>query len=301
VILASLLCLLAFVQVKGPQKPPPGNNSQIKVDVDLVLVNVTVTDPRGRLVTGLEPEHFRVIEDGVEQEILHFSRDEVPVSIGLVLDVSGSMSNKIDAVRQAAVQFLRTGNPRDEFMVVQFRTRAELISPFTSSPEELESRMMFETPHGTTALYDGVYLALTEMHNAHNRRRALILVSDGGENHSRYNETDIKRFLEEADVQLYTIGVYGGAATPEEVGGPTLLHELTDLSGGRAFTLGREGVPDIVQKIGVELREEYILAYRSSNHSHDGQWRKLQIKLAPPRGLPPVKAYARSGYFAPDH
>ncbi len=299
-IAASLLALLAAAQSNAPQKAPPGKNQpEIKVEVDLVLVNVTVTDPYGRIVTGLEAQHFRIFEDGVQQEILHLSREDVPVSIGLILDLSGSMSDKVTVVRRGAVEFLRHGNPKDEFLVVDFRSRAELVSAFTSSPEELESRMMFLTSHGLTALFDGVYLALAEMRNAHNKRRAIILISDGGENHSRYSETDIKRFLQEADTQLYTIGVFGGARTPEEARGPGLLQELTDLSGGRAFSYGRASLPDIVQKIGNELRSQYVLAYRPSNRARDARWRKIQVKLAPPRGLPPLQVYARTGYMAP--
>jgi len=171
----------------------------MKVDVNLAEVNVTVTDPFNRLVTGLEQENFRVFEDGVEQEITHFSSEDVPISIGLVFDMSGSMSDKVDKARQAAVQFMKTANPFDQFFLVSFNDRAELTSGFTSSVEELQNRMLFTSAKGRTALLDAVYLGLSEMRGARNAKRALLIISDGGDNHSRYSETDIKNFLKEAD------------------------------------------------------------------------------------------------------
>jgi len=299
---ALLLALFSFGQTEGPQKPPPPvKEPQIRAEVDLVLVNVTVEDPYGRIVTGLEQENFRVFEDGVEQEIVHLSGEDVPVSIGLVLDLSGSMTEKMPIERTGAVEFLRGGNARDEFLVVAFRNRAELVSDFTSIPEELESRLLYLTSHGLTALYDGVYLALAKMSSAHNQRRAIILISDGGENHSRYSEKDITRFLLEADTQFYTIGVFGRPRTPEEAHGPELLRELTERTGGRSFAFSPDSLPDIVQKIGNELRSQYVLAYRPSNRAHDGHWRKIQVQLVPPRGLPPLHLYARTGYTAPSY
>ncbi len=174
----------------------------------MALVNVTVTDPYDRLVTGLEKENFRVFEDGVEQEVVSFSSEDVPISIGVVFDMSGSMSDKVDKARQAAVQFFKTANPLDEFFMVSFNDRAELTSRFTSSVEELENRMMFTEAHGRTALLDAIYLGLSEMRGARNAKRALLIISDGGDNHSRYNENDIKNFLKEADCQLYAVGVF---------------------------------------------------------------------------------------------
>ncbi|HTZ48536.1 MAG TPA: VWA domain-containing protein [Verrucomicrobiae bacterium] len=278
----------------------------IKADVDLALVNVTVTDPYNRLVTGLEPDNFRVYEDNVEQEVVSFSSEDVPISIGVIFDFSGSMANKVDKAREAAMEFFKTANPQDEFFLVSFNERAELTSAFTNSVEDLQSRMMLTAPKGRTALLDAIYLGLSEMRGAHNAKRALLILSDGGDNHSRYNENDIKRLVKEADTQLYAIGIYDPLGyrnrTPEELNGPSLLAEITELTGGRVFAVEHlNDLPDIASKIGMELRNQYVLGYRPSNRVHDARWRKIKVKLRAPKGLPPLTVYAKSGYYAPAH
>jgi Ca-activated chloride channel homolog len=278
----------------------------IKADVDLALVNVTVTDPFNRLVTGLDEDNFRVYEDNIEQEIVTFSSEDVPISIGVIFDFSGSMSNKIDKAREAALEFFKTANPQDEFFLVTFNERAELTSTFTNSVEDLQSRMMITAPHGRTALLDAIYLGLSQMRGAHNAKRALLILSDGGDNHSRYNENDIKRLVKEADTQLYAIGIFDPLGyrnrTPEELNGPTLLSEITELTGGRVFAVEHlNDLPDIATKIGMELRNQYVLGYKPSNHIHDARWRKIKVKLRPPKGLPPLSVYAKTGYYAPAH
>jgi Ca-activated chloride channel family protein len=314
-LLLSALCVLAFsvapllAQVNGPEpaalsKAPDFNKSGgIKMDVDMALVNVTVTDPYSRLVTGLDKENFRVYEDGTEQEIATFSSEDVPISIGLIFDMSGSMGDKLDKARQAAIQFLRTANPRDEFFLVSFNDRAELTSRFTTSIDELENRMMFTVAKGRTALLDGIYLGLSQMRSAHNGKRALLIISDGGDNHSRYNEADIRNFLKEADCQLYAMGVFDVndmGRTTEERYGPSLLSELAEMTGGRVFPVSSlSELPDIASKIGMELRNQYVLGYKPSNSRHNGTWRKIKVKLLAPKGLPPLNVYAKTGYYAP--
>ena len=276
------------------------------MDVDLALVNVTVTDPYNRLVTGLDPDNFRVFEDNVEQEVVNFSAEDVPISIGVIFDFSGSMANKISKAREAALQFFKTSNPQDEFFLVSFNERAELTSSFTNSVEDLQSRMMLTSPKGRTALLDAIYLGLSQMRGAHNSKRALLILSDGGDNHSRYSENDIKRLVKEADTQLYAIGIFDPQGyrnrTPEELNGPSLLSEVTEMTGGRVFAVGKlEELPDIASKIGMELRNQYVLGYRPSNKAHDARWRKVKIKLRPPRGLPPLSVYSKTGYYARTH
>ena len=314
VVLAGLALIVAraFAQSQGPVQPskPEATTEKklgegIKVDVNLALVNVTVTDPLNRLVTGLERENFRVYEDGTEQEIVTLSSEDVPVSIGLVFDMSGSMSDKVDKARQAAVQFMRPANPLDQFFLVSFNDRAELTSGFTSSVEELQTRMMFTASRGRTALLDAVYLGLSQMRGAHNAKRALLIISDGGDNHSRYNENDVKNFLKEADCQLYAIGIYDPigmrSRTAEELNGPSLLSEMTEMTGGRVFPVGNIGeLPDIAAKIGMELRNQYVLGYKPSNAQRNGIWRKIKVKLKPPKGLPPLNVFAKTGYYAPN-
>jgi Ca-activated chloride channel homolog len=302
--------LRAQEQQPGPA-PPPSEDSfkiqkgkPIRTETQMTLVGATVTDPMGRLVTGLQQENFRVFEDNVEQEIVRFSSQDVPVSIGVIFDMSGSMSDKIDKSRQAAVQFFRTANPQDEFFLVNFNDRAQLISPFTVSVDDLQDRLMYTGAHGLTALYDGVYLGLSQMRGAHNTKKALLILSDGGDNHSRYSETEVRKFVREADVQIYAIGLFDpdGGPTPEEREGPGLLSDLTMMTGGRMFAVKNVNeLPDIATKISMELRNQYVLGYRPSQRAHDGKWRKIKVRLNPPKGMPPLTVSAKSGYFAPGH
>lgn len=287
--------------------PIPFKPGQVlRMDVDMALVNVTVTDPYNRLVTGLEPDNFRVYEDNIEQEVLTFSSEDVPISIGVIFDFSGSMANKVAKAREAALQFFKTANPQDEFFLVSFNERAELTSSFTNSVEDLQTRMMLTAPKGRTALLDAIYLGLSQMRGAHNAKRALLILSDGGDNHSRYNESDVKRLVKEADTQLYAIGIFDPLGyrnrTPEELNGPSLLSEVTEMTGGRVFAVEKlEDLPDIASKIGMELRNQYVLGYRPTNKVHDARWRKIKIKLRAPRGLPPLTVYSKTGYYAPSH
>ncbi len=276
----------------------------IRVDKTLVLINVTVTDPLNRFVTGLEKEHFRLYEEKVEQEITQFSSEDAPISIGLVFDTSGSMGAKLQKSRQAAAEFFKTANPADEFFLVQFNDRPELVVPFTTDTDKIQSALTFTQSKGRTALLDGVYLAMNEMKKARNPRKALLIISDGGDNSSRYTETEIKNRVREADVQMFSIGIFesisGRGRTPEEAAGPGLLNELAEQTGGREYAIENVAeLPDIAAKIGIELRNEYILGYTPKNRERDGKYRKVQVKLNQPRGLPPLKAYFRLGYYAP--
>jgi Ca-activated chloride channel homolog len=275
----------------------------LHIDVNLALVNVSVTDPYNRLVTGLEPDNFRVFENNVEQEIQYFSSEDVPISIGVVFDLSGSMANKVGKAKEAAMEFFKTANPQDEFFLVSFNERAQLMSSFTDSVEDLQSRLLSASPKGSTALLDAIYLGLSQMRSARNAKRALLIISDGGDNHSRYNATDIKRLVREADTQLYAVGIFDPLGyrnrTPEELGGPSLLTEVTELTGGRAFDAENvDELPDIAAKIGTELRNQYIIGYRPSNRARDARWRKIKIKLRAPKGFPPLNVYAKTGYYA---
>jgi len=295
----------------GPVVPSPPADDQsapkpkvLRSDTELTLVNVSVTDPLDRIVTGLEQENFRVFEDNTEQEVVQFMSQDIPVSIGVIFDMSGSMADKIQKSRLAAGQFFRTSNPQDEFFLVNFNDRAQLMSQFTDSVDDIQSRLMFTNAHGLTALLDGIYLGLSEMKGAHNTKKALLIISDGGDNHSRYSDVDIRKYSQEADVQIYAIGLFepGGGPTPEERGGPELLNKLSEMSGGRMFTVRNlNELPDIATKISMELRNQYVIGYRPSNHNRDGKWRKIKVKLVPPKGLPPLTVYSRTGYYAPGH
>ena len=298
-----------------PRKPPDApkdplngidpalktHTKPIKVDVDLVLVSVTITDPMNRLVTGLEKDNFQLYEDKQAQEIRHFSSEDAPISLGVIFDMSGSMSNKIEKSREAVVQFFKTANPQDEFFMIAFNDKPELVSDFTRSIEEIQGKLLYTMPRGRTALLDAIYLGMNKMRDAQNSKKALLIISDGGDNHSRYTDNEIKSMVKEADVQIFAIGIFEPSPpTPEELRGPHLLGEITDITGGRTFVIDNPNeLADVATKIGVELRNQYVLGYRPKNPARDGRWHKIKVKLSPPKGLPPLTVYAKSGYYAP--
>lgn len=272
-----------------------------KVDVDLVLVPVTITDPMNRLVTGLEKDNFQVWEGDTRQEIRHFSSEDSPISLGVIFDMSGSMSDKIEKSREAVVEFFKTANPQDEFFMVTFADKPELLSDFTKSVEDIQSKLIYTVPKGKTALLDAIYLGLNRMKKAEHQKKALLIISDGGDNNSRYTENEIKSMVREADVQIYAIGIFDVTPrTEEERAGPVLLSDVTDVTGGRTFTLDNVNeLADVASKIGIELRNQYVIGYRPKNPAHDGKWRKIKVKLLPPKGLPPLHVFAKTGYYAP--
>jgi Ca-activated chloride channel homolog len=273
----------------------------LKVDVDLVLVPVTITDPLNRLVTGLEKENFQLYEGNQQQDIRTFSSEDAPVSLGVIFDSSGSMASKMDRAKEAVMEFFKTANPQDEFFMITFSDEPELVSDFTSSVDEIQGKLIYAVPRRRTALLDAIYMGITEMRKAKYPKKALLIISDGGDNHSRYTENEIKSIVKEADVMIYAIGIYDRyASAMEERLGPQLLSDITELSGGRAFTIDNPNdLADVATKIGIELRNQYVLGYRPNKITRDGKWRKIKVKLLPPKGLPPLKVYARTGYYAP--
>jgi len=273
----------------------------LKVAVDLVLVPVTITDPMNRLVTGLDRENFALTEGTDLQEIKNFSSEDAPVSLGVIFDVSGSMSSKIEKSREAVIEFFKTANPQDEFFMIAFADKPEEVADFTQSVEDIQGKLVYTVPKGRTALLDAIYLGITKMRQAKYPKKALLIISDGGDNHSRYTEGEIKSVVKEADVLIYAIGIYDHFfASDEERLGPALLGDITELTGGRAFTIDNPNdLADVATKIGIELRNQYVLGYRPKNPIHDGKWRKIKVKLIPPKGLPPLKVYAKTGYYAP--
>ncbi len=278
--------------------------ANIRVDSTLVLIPVTVTTPLNQVVTGLEMEHFRLFEDKVEQKVSQFSSEDAPLSIGLVFDVSGSMGAKLHKSREAAAQFFKTANPEDEFFLIQFSNRPKLVQGFTHRTEEIQNRLAFSEAKGRTALLDALYMAMDQMKKARNPRKAILVISDGGDNSSRYTQSEIKNLVREADVQVYAIGIFepihSRGRTAEEMAGPSLLSELAEQTGGRHFPVENVNeLPDIAAKIGIELRNQYVLGYSPTNQKKDGKYRRVKVKLVQPRGLPPLRAAYRTGYYAP--
>jgi Ca-activated chloride channel family protein len=274
----------------------------LKVAVDLVLVPVTITDPMNRLVTGLEKENFELYEGNSKEEIKSFSSEDAPVSLGVIFDSSGSMASKIERAKDAVVEFFKTANPQDEFFMITFSDEPEMVNDFTSSVEDIQGKLVFTVPQKRTALLDAIYMGVSKMRQAKFAKKALLIISDGGDNHSRYTENEIKALVKEADVMVYAIGIYDRYFQSEEERlGPALLGEVAELTGGRAFTVENPNdLADVASKIGVELRNQYVLGYRPSKVVRDGKWRKIKVKLLPPKGLPPLRVYARTGYYGPE-
>lgn len=293
-------------KIAEPTNAPPPDptlktyTKPLHSNVDLVLVPVTVTDPMDRLVTGLEKKNFEIYQDKQAQPIRNLSSEDAPISVGIIFDMSGSMSDKIDKSREAVVQFMQTANPEDEFFIIGFSDRPQLLADFSDSVGDIQSKLVMVTPKGMTALLDAIYMGMNKMKHAKHERKALLIISDGGDNHSRYSESEIKSAVKEADVQLFAIGIFDQTPrTPEERFGPAMLSEITEVTGGRTFVLNNVNeLPDVAAKIGTELRNQYVLAYAPLKKPKDGKWHKIRVKLLPPKGLPPLNIHAKQGYYA---
>ncbi len=282
---------------KGASSP----GSAIRVDVNLVLVPLSVTDPMNRLVTGLEKENFQIYDNNYPQTIKSFSTEDAPLSIGIVFDLSGSMQSKFIRARKALSEFLRTCNPQDEFFVIGFNDRPALLVDYTSDVEDVEARMVMLRPQNRTALIDAMYLGVNHLRQAKYDRKALLVISDGGDNRSRYTEGELMRAVRESEVQIYAIGIFDAyAPTEEEQNGPMLLNGLAEATGGRLFrVLDLQDLSDIAERISDELRNEYVIGYSPTDRRRDGAWRKLKVRLLPPPGLPMMTVHSREGYYAP--
>ena len=280
------------------------SSANIRVNSDLVLIPVTVTDSMNRFVTGLEKDHFKLYEDKVEQVITHFASEDAPISVGLVFDCSGSMGDKLKKSREAVAQLLKTANPDDEFFLVEFNDRAELVVGLTQQSAEIQNRLTFTQSKGRTALMDAIVLSMNEMRKARNPRKALVIISDGGDNSSRYTISEVKNRVRESDIEIYAIGILELFAdrgrTPEELSGPGLLNDIAEQTGGRLFEVGNlNDLPDIASKVGAALRNQYVLGYAPTIVRRDGKYHRVRLKLVKPKGWPSLRAYWRLGYYAP--
>ncbi|MEO7029291.1 MAG: VWA domain-containing protein [Acidobacteriaceae bacterium] len=275
--------------------------SNIRVDVNLVLVPATVTDPMNRLVTGLERDNFYITDNNIQQKIKTFATQDAPLTIGIVFDLSGSMQSKFVRARKALSEFLRTCNPQDEFFVVGFNDRPAVIVDYTSEVDDVEARMVMLKPENRTALIDAVYLGVNKLKTAKYQRKALLIISDGGDNRSRYTDGELRRAVRESEVQIYSIGIFDAyAPTTEEREGPELLKDISEATGGRVFpVVDLQDLSDVAQKISQELRNEYVIGYTPTDTKRDGAWRKVKVRLLPPPGLPALTVHNREGYYAP--
>jgi VWFA-related protein len=286
--------------------PPVGSADRIaniRTDVDLVLIPVVVTDKQDRLITGLEKSHFKLFDDKVEQVITHFASEDVPASIILVFDCSGSMGPKLQKSRSAVAAFLNDANPEDEFSLIQFSDRAQVLVDFTPNVAEIQNKLLYLQSRGRTALLDAMYLAINEMRKAKNNRKAILVISDGGDNNSRYTFREVRDRVREADVQVYAIGILeplsGRMRSVEELSGPALLDDLAVQSGGRLFEVDDlNELRDIATKVGAALRQQYVLGYTPAEPKRDGKYHSVKVTVARPKGLPALRTSFRTGYYA---
>jgi len=277
---------------------------RFNADSSLVLIPAAVTDSSNRFVLGLKKNDFQLTEDGVAQTITHVSGEDAPLSVGVLFDTSGSMGIKLRTSRQAAFRLLETLNPQDEAFLIQFGDKPEMVAGFTNKVEEIENKLSQLPPGGQTAMLDAAEMALREMKKARNPRKAIVIISDGGDNHSRYTARQVQSLVREADVQIYAMGIFESTLlaglSKEEVSGPRLLSELAEQTGGRAFTAtDPNDLPSVATRIGIELRNQYVLAYSPRNSKKDGKYRKVEVKVTEPAGIPKVKVRWRLGYYAP--
>ena len=297
-----LYSLCGWLAGRAAAQESPG--ARFNVETTLVQIPATVTDSSNRFVLGLQKESFHLLEDGVEQTITHFSGEDAPLSVGLVFDISGSMGDKYRTSLTATLQFLKTMNPQDEAFLVEFGDKAEVTVGFTSRMVGILDRLQAVRPSGLTALLDAADLALQEMKKAKNPRKAIIIISDGGDNNSKYSAAEIQSLVRAADVQVYAMGVFDAFFLPglakEEVSGPRLLSELAEQTGGRAFTASNPNdLPSVAGRIGIELRNQYVLAYSPKNQDKDGKYRRIEVKVDGPAGVTSLKVRSRVGYYAP--
>jgi Ca-activated chloride channel homolog len=276
----------------------------MRVDVDLVLVPVTVTDTMNRPVIDLPKQNFTLYEGGVAQPIQYFSTEDAPISVGLILDCSGSMRNKIEYEREAVAEFFKYANPQDDYFAITVSSHPEVIATSDQSIGTIQEKLGTTEPRGGTALYDAVYLGISRMSAARHQRKALVIISDGGDNRSRYSLKEIKSVVEEANVLAYGIGIFDGVPIPlfktiEESWGRKWLSDMTEATGGRTIPADdRRQIPQIAALISRELRNQYVLGYRPSNVVHDGKWRKIMVRLTP--SATPLQVHFKQGYVAPE-
>src|SRR5262247_178122 len=302
----------------APTPPAPGKQSpmqqvrsqlggqgtqdgQIIIPTELVSLPVTVTDAYNRLVTGLDVHNFEIYEDKVKQEISFFSDDDAPVNLGIVFDVSGSMKGKLDRARDALKAFIQTSHSDDDFFLVGFNQRANLLAEFTDG-DALANKLTLVDPKGQTALYDAAYLGIEKVKQGRHSRNAILLISDGQDNSSRYTYGELRKLLKEAGVQIYCIGIVemgGSAGGTLDMQGQAILEEIAQTTGGKAFfPRSSAELEDATTRIALELRHQYSIGYNPTNVKRDGQWHKIKVNVKGPKGLSNLKVQHKEGYYA---
>jgi len=299
-------CLLLFAPqpgVRGQRQGPDLDQDKnvIRQRTSLVVVNVSVTDKQFRQISGLNKEHFEIYEDKVRQQIEFFSDDDRPASLGIIFDLSGSMNNKMSRARDAVKAFIDTCHDQDDFFLVGFNERASLLADLSDGRSVLDKLALAE-PRGQTALYDAAYLGVEKVKEGRHDKRAILIISDGQDNASRYNYGELRKLLKEADVQVYSIGILedgAGAGSVLDKQGQLILEELSHATGGMAFFPSSFAeLEDAVTRIALTLRHQYSIGYVPFNEQRDGKWRKIKVRVNAPKGLPSLIVRAKEGYYA---
>jgi Ca-activated chloride channel homolog len=298
-----LAATLLFAQVAAPEPTPPDDpEAPLRIKTDLVTLTLTVTDTYGRYVSGLTKNAFTVTDNNREQEITYFSDSDAPVSIGILFDVSGSMSSeKIRKARKALERFISTSHPSDEYFLIAFNNRAQLLMDRTRDGEAVLRKLTLVQPKNNTALYDAVYLGVERVTRGTHQKRALLVISDGQDNSSRYNFGEVRRLIKESDVVTYSVGIMDRSDASSALGmqGQAFLDELSSVTGGKSFYPQSDiEMDEIFERIALELRHQYSIGYIPKDFQPDGKWRKVKVKVKPPRGLPRLTVRAREGYYA---
>jgi len=278
------------------------DNAPVKVKTDLVTLTLTVTDYYGRYVSGLNKKAFSVVDNGVPQDITFFSDSDAPVSIGILFDISGSMGgDKVSKARNALSRFIMTSHPSDEYFLIAFNSRAQLLMDRTRDGDAVLQKLSLVKPRENTALYDAVYLGLERVTRGSHQKRALLVISDGQDNASRYNFSEVRRLMKESDVVTYAVGILGRGDSNGAMGmqGQAFLEEIASATGGRAFFPQSDiELDEIFERIALELRHQYAVGYTPKDFEPNGKWRKVKVKVKPPRGFPRLTVRGREGYFA---
>ena len=276
--------------------------NDITVETDIVILTLTVTDYYGRYVSGLTKENFSVLDNKKKQKITFFSDSDAPVSIGILFDVSGSMSGeKIVKAKNALARFMDTSHPRDEYYLIAFNKRVQILADRTRDGEAILNKFAMVNPKHNTALYDACYLGIERVSQGTHQKKALLIISDGQDNASRYNFKEVVRLVKESDVVIYSIGIIDESDSASSTGiqGQAFLDELSNVTGGKSFypSTGVE-MNEIFERIALELRHQYLIGYTPDKFQPDGKWHKVKVKITPPRGLPRLTVRNREGYYA---
>ena len=300
-----ILCGTFAVSAQTPEPTPPGDdddNKPISVKTDLVTLTLTVTDLYGRFVSGLNKTAFTVFDNNIEQDITFFSDADAPASIGILFDVSGSMSSeKLGKARKALERFVNTSHPSDEYFLIAFNDRAQLLLDSTRDGDALLRKLTLVQTKGSTALYDACYLGIERVTRGTRQKKAMLIISDGQDNASRYNFGEVRRLMKESDVTVYAVGIMDGRDAGSAMGmqGQSFLDELTSVTGGKSFYPQTDvEMDEIFERIALELRHQYSIGFTPKDFTPDGKWHKVKTKVKPPRGISRLTVRTREGYYA---